>query len=73
MVTRWVKIHCFEFVQADREDGTKFMGIAGPYKPASTALNFKKYYAYSAYAKVKFDWRKQAQAMIKPLLDNYKN
>jgi len=64
--------YVFDFMQTEREEGKKFIGITGPYKPGSAKLDFSRYYAYSEYAEVKANWKKQAQALIKPLLDSYK-
>jgi uncharacterized protein YbaP (TraB family) len=72
-ITRGEKIYyAFKFSLAGDDDNKVMIGIAGPYKPGSTKLNFDKYFAYSAYETLKSDWRTQASAMIKPLLDTYK-
>ena len=64
--------YVFKFREPERDDTNYLIGITGPYKPGSTKLNFKRYYAYSDYSVVKTNWRKQAMALIKPLIDSYK-
>ena len=65
--------YVFKYSLPDREDKHKLIGITGPYKTGSTKLNFKRYFAYSAYDIVKPNWRLQASKMIKPLIEAYKN
>lgn len=63
--------YAYSFKSPDRESGTTFIGIAGPFKPGSAALNFKRYNAYTVYEAKKQNWIKQAKAMIPDLKASY--
>jgi hypothetical protein len=62
----------FKFSVADDSDNKELIGIAGPYSPGTTTLNFDTYHAFSNYDDLKNDWHSQAQQMIKPLNDQDK-
>ena len=64
--------YVFKYELPEKEEGTKFIGITGPYKPGSSKINFKKYLAYTNYDAVKVNWRLQASKMTTPLIEAYK-
>lgn len=64
--------YAFKFSLTDSDTKAKYIGLTGPYKPGSTKLNFKRYYAYTEYEEVKTNWRPQATKLIKELVDAYK-
>jgi len=65
--------YVFKCVIGGEDEPKSLIGIAGPYKPGSTKLDFEKYHAYTNYETLEPDWHKQAKKMIKPLLDANKN
>lgn len=65
--------YAFKFSLKDEEDDKKkdLIGLAGPYRPGSAKLDFKRYSGYTEYEPLKINWRAQATKLIKPLLANY--
>lgn len=61
--------YTFSFKYGSDDQSTNCIGIAGPYQPGSTKLNFDGYHAYTGFDKLEAGWRTQAQKLIKPLTD----
>ncbi len=62
--------YAVQFMVAGDGDKKVMIGIAGPYKSGAAMLKFDKYHAFTSFNVVKPDWRKQALAMIKPLIES---
>ncbi|HZX58473.1 MAG TPA: hypothetical protein VFE54_07095 [Mucilaginibacter sp.] len=63
--------YAYKFKQVGRDTNATYIGIAGPFKPGSSALNFKRYNAYTDYDTKKTNWMKQAKAMIPELREAF--
>jgi len=72
LLNKGSEYYVFKYLLSEKDDSNYLIGITGPYKPGSTKLNFKKYYAYTDYNIIKTNWQKQALELIKPLIDAYK-
>jgi hypothetical protein len=72
IIKKGVIYYVFKYLLPQREEKKELIGITGPYKPGSTKLNFKRYYASTNYEVVKINWRLQGAKMIEPLLKAYR-
>lgn len=63
--------YAYKFNMPEKDESEVYIGIAGPYKPGSTRLNFKKYNAFTNYDVKSTNWVKQAKALIVDLKNNY--
>jgi len=57
--------------KSQRDENTTFVGIAGPFKPGSTTLDFKRYNAYTNFEAMNKNWIKQVRVMIPELKKSY--
>jgi hypothetical protein len=63
--------YAYTFLLPEREDKITYIGIAGPFKPGSTSLDFEKYNAYTSYDEKKENWQQQAKELIPKLIEQY--
>ncbi|NHA03612.1 TraB/GumN family protein [Mucilaginibacter sp. HC2] len=59
--------YVFKYNRTYSEENTSYIGICGPYSPASTKLDFSSYHAYFDGSVKKANWQQQAKGMIPKL------
>jgi hypothetical protein len=65
--------YAYKFVLPERDDHITYIGIAGPFKPGSSSLDFKKYNAYTSYDEKTENWQQQTKELIPKLIEQYAN
>lgn len=65
--------YAFKYHLGEEDSDKTYIGIAGPYKSGSTALNFDKLNAFTNYDVKETNWIKQAEKLIPDLIKAYKS
>jgi len=63
--------YVYQFNFPEKSETDRYIGIAGPYKPGSSRLNFERYNAYTSYDVKTTNWIKQARLLIPDLKKAY--
>jgi len=63
--------YVYQFNLPEKSETDRYIGIAGPYKPGSSRLNFEGYNAYTSYDVKTTNWIKQARLLIPDLKKAY--
>jgi hypothetical protein len=71
IVDKGMVYYAFQFNLSELDENATYIGIAGPYKPGATRLNFERYNSYTNYEVKKKSWVKQAKALLPDLKKAY--